>query len=178
MKTTFAFVFWSLAVLIAGSDIRVVRAAAEESNKQSFCTSPEYRQFDFWLGDWDAIDVGSTSPSAHVKIDRLLGGCVLREQYEGADGYKGQSLSMYDESRKVWHQSWFTNRGYMLTIEGTFHDGEMELTGSDRAPDGKKRRVRGVWKPEDGGVREMAYRSIDGGKSWTLWFDLQFKPRK
>jgi hypothetical protein len=152
--------------------------AADESAKD-FCSAPEYRQFNFWLGDWDAYDVGgSTTPSAHVKIDRALKGCALREQYEGADGYRGESLSMYDRSRKVWQQSWFTNHGYMLTIEGTFHDGEMELTGSDFAPDGRERRVRGIWKAEDGGVRETAYRSTDGGKTWTLWLDLQFKLRK
>ncbi len=167
----------ALAVL-AGVGYARAACAADEPQTSSFCTAPEYRQFDFWLGDWDAFDVGTTTPSAHVKIDRALGGCALREQYEGADGYKGESLSMYDKSRKVWHQSWFTNRGYMLTIEGTFHDGEMELTGSDRAPDGKERRVRGIWKPESGGVRETAYRSTDGGKSWTQWFDLEFRPRK
>jgi hypothetical protein len=167
----------AFGVLIGIAQARPARAA-DEPGKNAFCSAPEYRQFDFWLGDWDAFDVGSTTPSAHVKIDRALGGCALREQYEGADGYKGESLTMYDKSRKIWQQSWFTNHGYMLTIQGSFHDGEMELTGSDRAPEGKERRVRGIWKPEDGGVRETAYRSTDGGKTWSQWFDLQFKARK
>jgi hypothetical protein len=177
VRTVFGFVFCCVAVLVAGSDIRG-RPLAEEQKSQSFCKASEYRQFDFWLGDWDAYESGSTTPEAHVKISRALDGCAIREQYESADGYEGESLSMYDKSRKVWQQSWFTNRGYMLVVEGTFHDGAMELTGSDRAPDRKERRVRGTWKPEDNGVRETAFRSTDEGKTWTQWFDLEFKSHK
>jgi hypothetical protein len=82
------------------------------------------------------------------------------------------------KSRKVWHQSRFTNRGEMLVIEGRFHDGAMVLSGADRAPDGRERRVRGIWKPENTGVRETAYPSMDGGESWTPWFDVECKPHK
>jgi hypothetical protein len=84
------------------------------------------------------IDVGSTVPSARVKVDVLLNGCVLRGQYAGSDGHRGESLSIYDSSRKVWHQSWVTNRGELLTIEGTFQNGEMVLAGADCTADEKK----------------------------------------
>ena len=55
---------------------------------------------------------------AHVRVDRILDGCVLREQYDGANGHRGQSFSIYDSSRQIWDQSWVTNRGELLTIEG------------------------------------------------------------
>ncbi len=35
------------------------------------CTSPEYRQFDFWIGDWDVYENDSATSSAHVRIDRF-----------------------------------------------------------------------------------------------------------
>jgi DICT domain-containing protein len=108
----------------------------------------------------------------------LLVGCVLREKYSGADGNQGQSLRIYDISRRVWHQTWVTNRGELLTIEGTFQYGAMTLSGADRTADGKERRVRGVWKPENGGVRETAVTSTDGGKTWKPWFDLNFRSHK
>jgi DICT domain-containing protein len=54
----------------------------------------------------------------------------------------------------------------------------MVLSGADRTDDGKERRVRGIWKPEDGGVRETAVTSTDGGKTWKPWFDLVFRPHK
>ncbi len=90
----------------------------------------------------------------------------------------GQSFSIYDATRKVWHQSWVTNRGELLVIEGGIRAGEMVLSGVDRTKDGKSRRVRGTWKPVEGGVRETALRSTDGGKTWNLWFDLVFRPHK
>jgi hypothetical protein len=142
------------------------------------CSTAEYRQFDFWLGDWDAFDVGGSTPVARVRVDSVLEGCVLRENYEGVDGHKGQSLSIYDGSRKVWHQSWVTNRGELLTVEGKFENGEMILTGSDLTADRKERRVRGIWKPEGAEVRETAATSTDAGKTWTPWFDLVFRPHK
>jgi hypothetical protein len=155
-----------------------VSVSASDSPKDAACQAPEHKQFDFWVGDWDAFDVGSTVVVAHLKVDRLLDGCVVREEYEGSDDHKGESLSIYDASRKVWHQTWVTNRGELLVIEGSFKAGEMILTGADRTTDGRERRVRGIWKPEGAGVRETAITSTDGGKTWKPWFDLVFRAHK
>ncbi len=155
------------------------RVVAPEVSKSEPCAAPEYRQLDFWIGDWDAFDIGGpTTPSARVRVDRILDGCVLHEQYEDNTGHKGQSFSIYDASREVWHQSWVTNRGELLVIEGRFTSGAMILSGSDRAITGQVRQVRGSWKPVAGGVRESAVRSIDGGRTWKPWFDIMFQPHK
>ncbi len=142
------------------------------------CSAPVYRQFDFWAGDWDAFEFGTTTKDAHVKVERILDGCVLHEQYDGADGHRGESFSLYDSSRKVWHQTWVTNRGELLIIEGNLEDGAMVLRGRNLTADGKERRVRGMWKPVKDGVRESAVTSVDGGKTWQPWFDLLFRPAK
>lgn len=144
----------------------------------SACLAPEYHQFDFWAGDWDVSDVGSTAVNARVHVDSILDGCALREDYQDIAGTKGQSFSIYDATRKVWHQTWVTNSGRLLEIEGTLQMGEMILSGSDRTARGDERRVRGVWIPVAGGVRETAVTSMDGGKSWKPWFDLLFRPHK
>ena len=88
--------------------------ALSESLPSVSCGSPEHGQFDFWIGDWDAFDidsVGKLGPSkvARVQVERILDGCVLREQYEGSDGLKGESFTLYDAARRLWHQSWVTN---------------------------------------------------------------------
>jgi len=162
-----------LAILLAASEMAVARVAPTDSPTAASCAAPVYRQFDFWVGDWDAFDVGSPTKVAHARIDRILDGCVLREDYQGADGHKGQSFTIYDAARKVWHQSWVTNRGELLVIEGKSEAGEMVLTGENHA---KGTIVRGVWKPENGGVRETAVSSSDGGTTWKPWFDLVFRP--
>jgi hypothetical protein len=96
----------------------------------------------------------------------------LREDYQGSDGHQGQSFSIYDATRKVWHQSWVTNRGELLMIEGIFEGGAIVLAGEDHA---KGSLVRGEWRPENGNVREIAVTSNDGGKTWKPWFDLLFR---
>ena len=161
-----------LVVLLAGSGLAAARAASAEGPKSSFCATPAYRQFDFWAGDWDVFDVGSPIKVAHAQVDLILDGCVLREDYQGADGHKGQSFTIYDAARNVWHQSWVTNRGQMLVIEGKIENGEMVLTGEDHATGAL---VRGWWKPVNGEVRETAATSTDAGKTWKPWFDLVFR---
>ena len=166
-------VFLTRSAVVAG------RISSVDSPKSAVCASLEYRQLDFWVGDWDAFDIGDPATKvAHLRVDRILDDCVLRENYEGTDGHKGQSFTIYDATRKVWHQSWVTNRGQLLIIEGNFQDGEMVLSGTDRMADGKERHVRGIWKRVSGGVRETAVTSTDGGKTWEPWFDLLFRPHK
>ncbi|HEY6620367.1 MAG TPA: hypothetical protein VIY68_12535 [Steroidobacteraceae bacterium] len=153
-------------------------ALATESAKTAPCESPVYRQFDFWIGDWDAFDVGEPSKMvARTQVTRILGGCVLLEDYQGADGHFGRSFSIYDSLRNRWHQTWVTNQGTLLMIEGGLEKGKMVLRGADRIKD-KTRQVRGVWKAVPEGVQETAVISTDGGKTWSQWFDLIFRSHK
>lgn len=153
------------------------RPAAAEPESAAPCTAPEYRQFDFWIGDWDAYDFDDPAVVvAHNRVTSILGGCVLLEDYRDTNGHNGQSFSLYDVARKSWHQSWVTNRGVLLLEDGQFENGEMTLTASDQTADGKKKLVRGVWKRVDYGVRETGVTSVDNGKTWQPWFDLVFRP--
>jgi hypothetical protein len=164
-----------VGLLLAESGLIAAHIASEEGPKSGPCTAPAYRQFDFWVGDWDVFDVGSPIKVAHARVDFILDGCVLREDYQGSDGHKGQSFTIYDTARNVWHQSWVTNRGELLVIEGTIQGGEMVLAGEDHA---KGTLVRGTWKSVNGNVRETAVTSTDGGKTSKPWFDLVFRPHK
>ena len=93
---------------------------------------------------------------------------LVHERYDGADGHKGESFSIYDASRRVWHQSWVANRGELLVVEGKFQDGKMVLAGADRTADGRERRVRGTWKAEGDAVRETAVATLAMPKSATF----------
>ena len=141
------------------------------------CSTSEHRQFDFWLGDWDVFEVDGGTKVARTHVDSILNGCVLQETYEDGTSYKGESFTIYDASRKVWHQTWVTNRGKLLVTEGTLRNGEITLTGTE-LQDGVERIVRGTWTPAQGGVRETAEISSDAGATWKPWFDLMFRPHK
>lgn len=144
------------------------------------CSAPVYRQFDFFAGDWDAHDVsepgGGIVARNNVKI--ILDGCVIHEDYRQNDGLHGESYSLYDAARKVWHQSWVTNRGGLLLLDGGMQGNRMVFTGEQRTKDGKPSLLRGVWYVQGDGVRETATRSLDGGKTWQPVFDILLKPHK
>ena len=142
------------------------------------CVGSEYRQFDFWAGDWDAYDVDAPArPAARVKVDAILEGCALREVYEGTNGLVGESFNIYDASRKVWHQTWVTNRGQLLVLEGELRDGRMTMRATENTAEGPVL-WRAVWIPSADGVRETAETSGDGGKTWKPRFDMMFRRHK
>lgn len=134
------------------------------------CTAPEYRQFDFWLGDWSVTNpTGKAAGRNHVTSE--YGGCVLQEHWTGADGSVGSSFNIYDPARQVWHQTWVDNGGTLLEIEGGLKGGSMVMTGEQLQADGKKLLNRITWTPKDGKVRQFWETSADGGKTWQVSFD-------
>jgi hypothetical protein len=140
------------------------------------CTAPEYRQFDFFAGDWDTYDVGAPSKLvARNRVTLILGGCVVHEVYRQTDGLIGESFSLYDASRRTWHQSWVTNRGALLLLDGGLEGGRMSLTATEKSSDGTTSLLRAVWRREGKSVRETAERSADGGKTWRPVFDIVFR---
>jgi hypothetical protein len=169
----------SLAAVLAALVVETGTLVAAEPKA---CSAPEYRQFDFWAGDWDVYEAADRSkPVARVRVDSILDGCVLREVYEGTNGLVGQSFSIYDGSRRLWHQTWVTNRGQLVSLEGRFEEGRMTLQGAVHGPSprsgGTDEIWRGIWIPEGGGVRETAQASTDGGATWKPLFDLFFRRR-
>jgi len=174
----------ALMLAIAASTLALTAArqnvsAALTPRPPAACAAPEFRQFDFFAGDWDTYDV--TDPSKVVARNRVtvvLDGCAVREVYQQDDGLVGESLSIYDASRRGWHQSWVTNRGGLLLLNGGLEGKRMVLTGPDRAADGTPSLLRGIWWKDGADVRERALRSADGGKTWTPVFDIVFRPHR
>jgi hypothetical protein len=134
------------------------------------CSAAEYRQFDFWLGDWDVTNPAG-KPAGHNHVTSEYGGCVLQEHWSGNGGSLGSSFNIYDPVRKVWHQTWVDNIGTLLEIEGGLKDGSMVMSGEQQQADGKKLLHRITWTPKDGKVRQFWQTSTDGGKTWVTAFD-------
>jgi hypothetical protein len=143
------------------------------------CSTPEYRQFDFFAGDWDTYDVQAPDKVvARNTVQVMLDGCVVHEDYRQDDGLHGESYSLYDATRKVWHQSWVTNRGDLLLLDGGMQGNRLVFQGVERKVGKPDAQVRVTWYPQGDGVRETAERSLDGGRTWTPEFDILFKPHK
>jgi hypothetical protein len=142
----------------------------------SGCSAPEFRKFDFWLGDWDTFDAGDPATSvARTHIDLIAGGCAVHELYEQTDGLIGDSILSFDPARKVWQQTWVTNRGSLMVIAGGRNDGGLTLEGEMHIRDGRTLLQRITWRAERSGVREASMISRDGGKTWEPAFDVLFQ---
>ena len=141
------------------------------------CATPEYRQFDFWIGDWDVYDVGDEKPSMRIQVEKILDGCALKETYRDVHGMVGESLNLYDAPRKVWHQTWATNRGQVLLLDGTLDNGRMAFRATEQTSAGTVL-WRAVWIPQGEEVRETAETSSDGGKTWQPKFDIVFRKHR
>jgi hypothetical protein len=165
----------ALLLPLAGLAPRIAAAAPAAAS----CTAVEHRQLDFWVGDWDAYDVGDEAkPAARVQVDVILDGCALHEVYAGTNGLHGESFSLFDASRQLWHQSWVTNRGQLLVIEGRLQDDAVRLQGQTLGPGGKPLSIRALWRRQGAAVRETAETSSDGGLTWTGLFDMVFRAHK
>ena len=157
---------WPLAVIAQEAD-------SEAPERAKPCSSPEYRQFDFWIGDWEVTSGGQLAGANH--IHPVHNGCALQENWQGSGegGISGSSYNIYDKSTGQWHQTWVDGSGTLLQLDGGIEGGVMVLSGERLARDGSGlARHRISWTPNtDGSVRQLWEASKDGGATWAVLFD-------
>jgi len=133
------------------------------------CSTPQYRAFDFWIGDWQ-VHTPDGKLVGYNRITREHGSCVIHEHYTTARGYSGESLNIFDASRKVWHQTWVDSDGTLLVLEGQFQGNSMQLSGQLIDDKGKPSKQRITWTPNaDGSVRQLWEAIDEKGVSSTVF---------
>lgn len=145
-------------------------AWGQDAEESGACASPQARQFDFWIGQWEVT--AKDAVAGYSTITSILDGCVLLEEYSAANAsYSGKSFNYYDEADGKWHQEWVDNGGLRLHLVGGFAGGKMVMSG-ERVKDGVKMMDRITWSDNaDGTVRQLWDASRDGGKTWNTLFD-------
>ncbi len=139
-------------------------------SSQAACEADAYRQFDFWLGDWQ-VHLPDGRLAGHNAISQEYGQCVIHERYRTPSGYAGESLNTYDPQRDRWHQTWVDNAGTLLLLEGSLSNGVMELRGETRDDEGRVVAQRIRWTPQnDGSVRQL-WESAGADGNWSVVFD-------
>jgi len=144
------------------------------------CLAPQYRQFDFWLGEWDLVGADGKK-SAEDKVVTILGGCALQENGSSSDGLQRMSVSAYDPATRHWHQTMLDDGGAMLHLEGELAGDKIVLVG--QRPSQKEKGVtlthRIAFMPlPDHRVRKLWEYSNNSGRTWRLVFDGTYTPRK
>ncbi len=151
-----------------------VPTSASKPNASALpCPSKRYREFDFWLGNWQVETNGQVIASSRITLAQ--NGCVLHEDYRiAASGYHGQSLNIFDASRGTWHQTWVDNSGMLLRLDGGLRDGVMVLEGARQLREGEgliEQRERIRWTPNADGTVRQQWESRKAGGEWTTAFD-------
>jgi hypothetical protein len=135
------------------------------------CQEPERRQFDFWVGDWDVSPTGKDILVAHSTIEKLYGGCAVRENWKPLKGTGGGSLNAWLPGDKGWRQTWTDSGGAWAEFKGGWNGTAMVVQG-----DWGGVLTRMTYTPgADGSVRQFGETSADGGKTWTAGFDLTYR---
>ncbi len=133
---------------------------------------PEFRDFDFWIGEWD-VAIASGAHAGRNVIKAIEKGCVLLEQWTSASGVSGMSINYLDKVTDEWVQIWNAEGGSQINIRGGMTDEGMRLVGQIHyIVAGTTAPFRGLWTPmPDGRVRQFFEQSNDGGETWVPWFE-------
>jgi hypothetical protein len=134
------------------------------------CSTPEFRQLDFWVGTWDLT--WDKDKKGTNTITRVLGDCVIMEHFNGGDSMtlRGMSVSTYNPNTGKWYQTWVDNDGSYLDFVGGMQGDKMILSRYFTRK-GKLLMQRMVFhdiKPDS--LIWDWQRSTDQGKTWeNLW---------
>ena len=167
------------ALVLVALAAHAQRSSAQQQPPPSPCKSqPQYRQFDFWIGEWDVQNPQGQQAGTN-SIQLILGDCVIFENWTGARGGQGKSFNIYNAAKGKWQQTWVDSFGSVLELFGEYKDGQMTLTGERKGADGKVTISRLTWtKLPSERVRQLWEQSTDGGKTWTVAFDGTYIKRK
>jgi len=141
------------------------------------CEDAEFRQFDFWIGDWDVASAADGTHQGSSHVAKEMDGCVIWENWTSAGGpYFGKSYNTWNVNLKRWEQYWVDNAAGVIFFHGGIKDGVMDYwTDAVPQPSGGTL-VRHLQffnlGPEK--VRQFSQGSNDGGKTWHVEYDLVY----
>ena len=159
----------------------LVQGRAVLPQRPQGCATPEARQFDFWLGEWDVSPSGSTSGATIAESSITLAdqGCVVIEHWRPFGGAHGHSLNSYDPTTQSWHQSWMSAAPLRTEYRGQFENGMMSfeaLTPLPGVPEGARSRMNFQALDADT-VRQWGDQLNAGATDWVVTWDLTYRRR-
>lgn len=137
---------------------------------------PEASMFDFWVGEWDVYSL-QHQKAGESRIEKILNNTVILENWSGGNGYTGKSFNHFDMNKQKWIEYWID-----ITSSATYYEGNYDSTqhaivfysydhAHDAAPYIQRLTFFNLGPNE---VRQFSQRSSDGGKTWTVSYDLQY----
>jgi tetratricopeptide (TPR) repeat protein len=143
-------------------------------------SNAQARQFDFWVGEWDAYVRGTKQFAGHSVIQVISGGCAILENWTSGSGfYSGKSLNFIDPATNKWKQTWVGTGDSQDFMNGEYKDGAMRFAFETKDPQGHKLIGRFIFYNEGPNqVRQFNETSADDGKTWTTSYDFTYIRKK
>ncbi|MEP7039336.1 MAG: hypothetical protein ABI891_13465 [Acidobacteriota bacterium] len=136
--------------------------------------SDEAKQFNFFVGEWDAYNPQGRHDGTSV-IQSISNGCGVLENWRDTFGGEGKSINFYDASTGIWYQYWMGQNGVPSRYSGIYRDGALRYEGEPTIVNGKKTLNRlTFFKLDENTVRQLFESSDDEGKTWTTGYDLKY----
>lgn len=142
---------------------------AQDKEKAPPCSGEEFRQLDFWVGNWDVswTKQDGTEGKGKNVISRSLNGCVIEERFTTLGGdrpFAGMSVSTFDAKAGDWRQTWVDNSGGYLPFTGGPSEEGFQFRLVKAADE---RTMRMIWKNVEKDSLDWHWQqSKDGGKTW------------
>jgi len=137
---------------------------------------PGDHALDFWLGDWEVF-LASGPKDGDNRIQQMLGGFAVQENWTELDGREGKSWFYYHGPEKRWKQVWVTDGGGVKEKAQVADapTGSVRFRGESPLRDGRKLLDQTTLTPlPDGRVRQIIEQSLDGGKTWRTAYDAYY----
>jgi len=150
------------------------------------CTSDStYRQFDFWIGEWDVYGKNGKK-AGDSKIELILDSCIILENWKSANPFKnfyyaGKSFNTYNSLTKQWQQTWVDNVGGTTEfLEGHYDDNKMIFKTKPFPVNKDTMGIRRLtfFNLGTDKVRQFSEISKDNEKTWITEYDLEYRRKK
>jgi hypothetical protein len=139
------------------------------------CEDAEFRQFDFWLGDWDVSSAADGVNRGASHISKEMGGCVVWENWTSAGSpYFGKSYNTWNPNLKRWEQYWVDTSAGVMFFHGELKNNIMDYWTDDVPQTGGGTLLRHLqfFNLNPDKVRQFSQGSSDGGKTWHTEYDF------
>jgi hypothetical protein len=163
-----------------------IQVNAQQLPSASPCTTNQiYRQFDFWIGDWEVYNLKGNK-AGESKISLILDSCVILEEWTslpipGGFIFKGKSFNTYNGLSKQWQENWTDNVGGNTNyIYGQYADGNIVFTTDpwQYAKDTLAVNKLTFFNLGADKVRQLGELSKDKGRTWSTQYDLEYRRKK
>ena len=167
-------------LLIAFAIITTLQLSAQKP-----CSAPSYRQFDFWIGEWDVFGKNG-SKAGDSKISLILDSCVVLEEWTSAGTtqgmrFAGKSFNTWNKNSRQWQQTWVDNVGGSTEyLEGKYDDQKIifQTRPFPFSKDTIAIRRLTFFNLSPDKVRQFAEITKDNGANWQTEYDLEYRRKK